>query len=139
MGDVDAKLMARAIELAQGGDPSPNPHVGCVVAEGGTILAEAFHATAGLDHAEVAALRAAGESARDKTLYVTLEPCNHEGKTAPCVDSILAAGIKRVVVGCGDPNPNVPGGGADRLRAAGVEVVMGVLEKEARSLIRPWT
>ena len=70
---------------------------------------------------------------------MTLEPCNHEGKTAPCVDSILAAGIKRVVVGCGDPNPNVPGGGADRLRAAGVDVVVGVLEKEARSLIRPWT
>lgn len=139
MADVDAKLMARALELAQGGDPSPNPHVGCVVADGATILAEAFHQAAGLDHAEVAALRAAGEAARGKTLYVTLEPCNHEGRTAPCVDAILAAGIKRVVVGCSDPNPTVPGGGATRLREAGVEVVIGVLEKEARGLIRPWS
>ena len=138
MGDVDAKLMARAIELAQGGDPSPNPHVGCVVADGATIVAEAFHQAAGMDHAEVAALRAAGESARGKTLYVTLEPCNHEGKTPPCVDAILAAGIQRVVIGCADPNPTVPGGGAQRLRDAGVEVVVGVLEKDARGVIRPW-
>ncbi len=138
MPDVDAKWMARAIELAHGGDPSPNPHVGCVIADGDTVVAEAFHEAAGLDHAEVAALRAAGDNARGKTLYVTLEPCNHEGRTPPCVDSILAAGIKRVVVGCTDPNPNVPGGGIARMREAGVTVVTGVLEPETRALIRPW-
>ncbi|MBK7580971.1 MAG: bifunctional diaminohydroxyphosphoribosylaminopyrimidine deaminase/5-amino-6-(5-phosphoribosylamino)uracil reductase RibD [Myxococcales bacterium] len=139
MPDIDAKLMARAIELAHGGDPSPNPHVGCVIADGATIIAEAFHNAAGLDHAEIAALAAAGESARGKTLYVTLEPCNHEGRTAPCVDAILKAGIARVVVGCADPNPNVPGGGAARLREAGVEVLVGVLEKDCRAVIRPWS
>ena len=139
MPDVDAKLMARAIELAALGDPSPNPHVGCVIADGDTILAEAFHEAVGLDHAEVAALRAAGETAKGKSLYVTLEPCNHEGRTAPCVDAILAAGISRVVVGCRDPNPNVEGGGVERLRAAGVEVVTGVVEAETRAVIRPWT
>lgn len=139
MADVDAKLMARAIEIAQGGDPSPNPHVGSVVADGETILAEGFHAAVGLEHAEIVALREAGESARGKTLYVTLEPCNHEGRTPPCVDAILAAGIGRVVVGCKDPNPGVEGGGIERLEAAGVEVVVGVLEKEAKKLIEPWS
>ncbi|MCA9600337.1 MAG: bifunctional diaminohydroxyphosphoribosylaminopyrimidine deaminase/5-amino-6-(5-phosphoribosylamino)uracil reductase RibD [Myxococcales bacterium] len=131
--------MARAIEIAQGGDPSPNPHVGSVVADGETILAEGFHAAVGLEHAEIVALREAGESARGKTLYVTLEPCNHEGRTPPCVDAILAAGIGRVVVGCKDPNPGVEGGGIERLEAAGVEVVVGVLEKEAKKLIEPWS
>src|SRR5678815_4880050 len=138
MPDTDAKLMARAIELAQNGDPSPNPHVGCVIADGATIVAEAYHEAAGLDHAEIAALRQAGESARAKTLYVTLEPCNHDGKTPPCVDAIIAAGIARVVIGCRDPNPNVKGGGIERLKAADVEVTLGVLEKEARGVIRPW-
>src|SRR5678815_4570168 len=139
MPDTDAKLMARAIELAQNGDPSPNPHVGCVIADGATIVAEAYHEAAGLDHAEIAALRQAGESARAKTLYVTLEPCNHDGRTPPCVDAILAAGIARIVVGCRDPNPNVRGGGIDRLREAGVQVDVGVLEKEAKDQIRPWS
>lgn len=138
MPDVDAKLMARAIELAQNGDPSPNPHVGCVIADGDMIIAEAFHEAAGLDHAEIGALRAAGESAKGKTIYVTLEPCNHEGRTPPCADAIIAAGISRVVIGCRDPNPNVPGGGIERLKEAGLEVVTGVLEKEAGAVIRPW-
>src|SRR5688572_3968304 len=124
--------MARALELAQRGDPAPNPHVGSIVADGDTVLGEGFHETAGLDHAEVVALKAAGDNARGKTLYVTLEPCNHDGRTAPCVDAILAAGIARVVIACRDPNPSVPGGGADRLKEAGVEVKLGVLEKEAR-------
>lgn len=139
MPDIDAKLMARAIELAQSGDPSPNPHVGCVIADGDKIIGEAFHEAVGLDHAEIAALRNAGDQAKGKTLYVTLEPCNHEGRTPPCVDAILGAGIARVVVGCRDPNPTVEGGGIERLKAAGVEVLVGVLEKEARSVIRPWS
>lgn len=139
MPDIDSRLMARAIEVGRGGDPSPNPHVGAVVADGEQVVAEAFHEAAGLDHAEIAVLRAAGDKANNKTLYVTLEPCNHEGRTPPCVDAILAAGIKRVVVGCKDPNPHVPGGGIDRLRASNVEVTVGVLEKEAKQLIKPWT
>jgi diaminohydroxyphosphoribosylaminopyrimidine deaminase / 5-amino-6-(5-phosphoribosylamino)uracil reductase len=139
VADVDTTLMARALELAQRGDPAPNPHVGSIVADGDTVLGEGFHETAGLDHAEVVALKAAGDNARGKTLYVTLEPCNHDGRTAPCVDAILAAGIARVVIACRDPNPSVPGGGADRLKEAGVEVKLGVLEKEARTLIKPWT
>ena len=138
MKDIDQELMARAIKLAQGGDPSPNPHVGSVVASGDKVLGEAFHQAAGLDHAEVAALKAAGEAARGATLYVTLEPCNHEGKTPPCVDTILAAGVKRVVIGCRDPNPNVKGGGIERLEQAGIEVRVGVLEDEAKRLIKPW-
>jgi diaminohydroxyphosphoribosylaminopyrimidine deaminase / 5-amino-6-(5-phosphoribosylamino)uracil reductase len=137
--ELDQSLMARALELAQRGDPSPNPHVGSVVADGETVLGEGFHEAVGLDHAEIVALRAAGEAAKGKTLYVTLEPCNHHGRTPPCVDAILSAAIKRVVIGCRDPNPGVQGGGAERLREAGVEVVMGVMEKEARTLIKPWT
>lgn len=139
MADVDTRLMGRALALAQEGDPSPNPHVGSLVASGETVVSEAFHSAAGQDHAEVAALTAAGERARGATLYVTLEPCNHEGRTPPCVDAILAAGVGRVVVGCRDPNPSVPGGGIERLREAGVEVVVGVLEKEAKAIIRPWS
>lgn len=139
MAELDVQMMARAIQLAKFGDPSPNPHVGCVIAMGDAVLGEGFHETAGYDHAEIAALRAAGENARGATLYVTLEPCNHQGKTAPCVDAILAAGIARVVIGCRDPNPNVRGGGIERLKDAGVEVVTGVLEHEARFLIRPWS
>ncbi len=138
MADVDTELMSRAIELGKQGDPSPNPHVGAVVADGDRVLGEGFHAAAGLEHAEVLALNAAGDAAKGKTLYVTLEPCNHEGRTAPCVDAILAAGIARVVIGCRDPNPRVPGGGVERLTQAGVEVVVGVLEKDARQLIKPW-
>jgi diaminohydroxyphosphoribosylaminopyrimidine deaminase/5-amino-6-(5-phosphoribosylamino)uracil reductase len=138
MPDIDSQLMSRALKLAGSGDPSPNPHVGALIADGEDIVAEAFHEAAGLDHAEIVALRAAGDSAKGKTLYVTLEPCNHEGRTPPCVDAILAAGISRVVIGCRDPNPSVPGGGVERLREAGVEVSVGVLEKEARALIKPW-
>ena len=138
MADVDSRLMGHALELARKGDPSPNPHVGCVVAAGEKILGEGFHEEAGLDHAEIVALRAAGSAAKGKTLYATMEPCNHEGRTPPCVDAILAAGIRRVVIGCRDPNPNVEGNGVERLREAGVEVTVGVLEKEAVAVIRPW-
>ena len=133
------ELMARALELGHGGDPSPNPHVGAVIADGREVIAEGFHNLAGDDHGEIVALRAAGDRARGKTLYVTLEPCNHQGRTGPCVDAILASEIARVVVGFRDPNPHVPGGGIERLREAGVEVVTGVLEEEAMRLVRPWT
>jgi diaminohydroxyphosphoribosylaminopyrimidine deaminase/5-amino-6-(5-phosphoribosylamino)uracil reductase len=113
--------------------------VGALVADGTTILGEGFHESAGLDHAEVIALRAAGANARGKTLYVTIEPCNHRGRTPPCVDAILAAGIRRVVIGTRDPNPHVSGGGIERLRAGGIEVVEGVAEDQAKALIKPWT
>jgi diaminohydroxyphosphoribosylaminopyrimidine deaminase / 5-amino-6-(5-phosphoribosylamino)uracil reductase len=138
MSDDHAPMMARAIELARFGDPSPNPHVGCVVVQGDTIVGEGYHEAAGYDHAEIVAIQAAGDRANGSTLYVTLEPCNHVGKTPPCVDSILGAAITKVVVGCRDPNPNVRGGGLERLRDAGVETVVGVLENEAKTLIRPW-
>ena len=140
MADIDSKMMVRALTLARGGDPSPNPHVGAVIADpNGTIVGEGFHESAGHDHAEVAALRAAGQGARGQTLYVTLEPCNHERRTPPCVDAILAAGIARVVVGTRDPNPRVAGGGIERLRASGIEVVEGVNEDQAKAVIKPWT
>ncbi len=139
MTEVDDKLMARAIEIAQQGDPSPNPPVGSIVADGETIVAEGFHQAAGMDHAEIAALKEAGGSAEGKTLYVNLEPCNHEGRTSPCVDEIINAKLKRVVVGTRDPNPNVEGGGIEKLEAAGIEVVLGVREKDAKRLIEPWT
>ena len=119
MPDLDSRMMARALELARKGDPSPNPHVGCVVADGEKVIGEGFHEAAGMDHAEVAALRQAGDAARGKCMYVTMEPCNHEGRTAPCVDAILTARLSRVVIACRDPNPNVPGQGVERLREAG--------------------
>jgi diaminohydroxyphosphoribosylaminopyrimidine deaminase/5-amino-6-(5-phosphoribosylamino)uracil reductase len=137
--ELDVELMGRALELAQGGDPSPNPHVGAIVAAEREVLGQGFHNLAGDDHAEIVALEAAGAKARGATLYVTLEPCNHVGRTGPCVDAIIRAGVKRVVIGCRDPNPHVPGGGVERLREAGIEVVMGALEDRTRRLIRPWT
>ncbi|MGC4063518.1 MAG: bifunctional diaminohydroxyphosphoribosylaminopyrimidine deaminase/5-amino-6-(5-phosphoribosylamino)uracil reductase RibD [Polyangiaceae bacterium] len=137
--DIDAQMMTRALELARSGDPSPNPHVGCVIAQGSEIVGEGYHEAVGLEHAEIAALRSAGERAKGATLYVTLEPCNHQGRTPPCVDSILQAGLSRVVIGCRDPNPDVAGGGIERLEAASVGVTIGVLEREARALIQPWT
>ena len=147
MTDIDKQMMSRALELAREGDPSPNPHVGCVIAKGETVVAEGFHQSVGNDHAEMAALRVAkanpeelgaSEATRGATLYVTLEPCNHEGRTPPCVDAILKAGIKRVVIGCEDPNPSVEGGGIDRLREAGLDVTVGVARSECEQLIRPW-
>ena len=138
--DVDQEMMRRALALGEKGDPSPNPHVGSVVADAsGKLLGEGFHAAVGLEHGEVAALKSAGAAARGQTLYVTLEPCNHQGKTPPCVDAILSAGIKRVVIGCRDPNPRVAGGGIERLQQAGVEVVVGVLESDAQALIKGWS
>jgi len=131
--------MSRALVLGAGGEPTPNPHAGALIADAdGNIIAEGFHEAAGLDHAEVVALKKAGSAARGKTLYVTLEPCNHVGRTPPCVDAILAAGIARVVIGCRDPDPRVQGGGIERLEAAGIAVTVGVQESAAKALIQPW-
>jgi diaminohydroxyphosphoribosylaminopyrimidine deaminase/5-amino-6-(5-phosphoribosylamino)uracil reductase len=125
--------MRRALELAERGRglTSPNPLVGAVVAHNGEIVGEGFHERAGGPHAEIVALEAAGARARGATLYATLEPCNHAGRTPPCVPAIFAAGITRVVAAAADPNPFVPGGGAAALRDKGVAVVTGVLEAEA--------
>jgi len=126
-------LMRRALELAERGRglTSPNPMVGAVVAHNGEIVGEGFHERAGGPHAEIAALAAAGTAARGATLYVTLEPCNHVGRTPACVPAIFAAGITRVVAAVADPNPFVTGGGVAALRERGVAVVTGVLEAEA--------
>ncbi len=127
----DEPWMRHAMELAlrARGCTRPNPLVGCVIVRDGGVLAEGHHARAGEPHAEAAALAARGSDARGATMYVTLEPCNHHGRTPPCTEAILGAGITRVVVGARDPNP-MAGGGADRLRAAGVDVVSGVLGRE---------
>jgi diaminohydroxyphosphoribosylaminopyrimidine deaminase/5-amino-6-(5-phosphoribosylamino)uracil reductase len=127
-------MMARALKEARKGRPSPNPHVGAVIAHGERIVGVGHHERAGEDHAEIAALIAAGASARGATLYCTLEPCNHFGRTPPCTEAILASKIARVVVGCADPKPHIPGGMA-RLVKAGVEVVTGVREEECLALI----
>jgi diaminohydroxyphosphoribosylaminopyrimidine deaminase / 5-amino-6-(5-phosphoribosylamino)uracil reductase len=130
--------IARAVELAERGRGKtyPNPLVGAVVVRGGEVVGEGWHERHGGPHAEVNALRAAGDRARGATLYVSLEPCTHHGTTPPCVDAILEAGVGRVVVGVRDPNPNVSGGGVERLRNAGVdvEVVVGEPARRARDL-----
>lgn len=133
---ADRRYLARAIELAWRGlgTTDPNPRVGCVLVRGDTVVGEGWHARAGGPHAEVVALAAAGAAARGATAYVSLEPCCHHGRTPPCTDALVAAGIVRVVYGCGDPNPRVAGGGAARLRAAGIAVEGGVLEAEARAV-----
>src|SRR5690242_188935 len=135
------RAMRRALELAAtpGVPHGPNPRVGCVLlAENGVEIAEGFHRGAGTPHAEAAALAAAGDSARGATAVVTLEPCNHTGRTGPCAQALIEAGVTRVVFAQPDPNP-VASGGADTLRAAGVAVELGLLEREARLLNRAWT
>jgi diaminohydroxyphosphoribosylaminopyrimidine deaminase/5-amino-6-(5-phosphoribosylamino)uracil reductase len=138
--DFDVSMMRRALDEARRSIPSPNPPVGAVVVgPSGDVVAQSFHERAGEAHAEIAALAAAGAQTQGGTLYVTLEPCNHTGRTPPCVDAILAAGIARVVIGSLDPNPAVAGGGAQRLVDSGVKVDVGVAGAEARTLIAPWT
>ena len=128
--------MREALRLAAKGSgwTSPNPMVGAVVVRDGSIIGKGYHEKVGGPHAEVNALREAGSDARGATLYVTLEPCNHHGRTPPCTEAVLNAGISRVVVGMDDPNPRVAGGGTGRLRSQGLEVVSHVLEKECRAL-----
>jgi diaminohydroxyphosphoribosylaminopyrimidine deaminase / 5-amino-6-(5-phosphoribosylamino)uracil reductase len=128
--------MAHALRLAEKsvGLASPNPAVGCVLIRGGEVAGEGFHEYERLDHAEIAALRQAGTHARGATAYVTLEPCNHQGRTGPCTAALLAAGIHRVVIATRDPNPLVDGRGIARLLAGGAEVSVGVLEHSARKL-----
>ncbi|GAB3463969.1 bifunctional diaminohydroxyphosphoribosylaminopyrimidine deaminase/5-amino-6-(5-phosphoribosylamino)uracil reductase RibD [Azotobacter salinestris] len=128
--------MARALELARRGlySTHPNPRVGCVIVADGVLVGEGWHVCAGEPHAEVHALREAGERARGATAYVTLEPCSHHGRTPPCAEALVAAGVGRVVAAMQDPNPQVSGRGLARLRQAGIEVEVGVLEAEARAL-----
>jgi diaminohydroxyphosphoribosylaminopyrimidine deaminase / 5-amino-6-(5-phosphoribosylamino)uracil reductase len=133
----DITYMKEAIALGrQGlGRTAPNPPVGALVVKDGHIIGKGFHPKAGMPHAEVYALESAGEKAGGSTLYVTLEPCDHYGKTPPCTQAVIKAGISRVVIGCVDPNPKVSGKGIERLRASGIEVDIGVCEEEAQGLI----
>ncbi len=134
---TDARFMRLALREGRRGvgRTSPNPPVGAVVVRGGAVVGRGYHRQAGLPHAEVDALRAAGPRARGATLYVTLEPCAHHGRTPPCTEAILAAGVRRVVVGARDPNPTVAGDGLGRLRAAGVAVTHGVEAVACEELI----
>ena len=131
----DAAHMRRALELARRARPSPNPRVGAVVVRDGAIVGEGFHERPGLPHAEVMALREAGERARGADIYITLEPCCHEGRTGPCTEALCAAGIRRAVVGMIDPDANVRGGGVATLEERGIEVSLGILEAECRRML----
>ncbi len=132
----DEDFMREALRIAENGRgrTSPNPLVGAVIVKDGRIVAEGWHREAGTPHAEIHALNMAGELARDATLYVTLEPCAHYGRTGPCAKALVEAGLRRVVIGMQDPNPKVSGRGIDILRNAGIEVTGNVLEADARKL-----
>lgn len=134
--EFDRTMMGRCRELASraAGRTAPNPLVGCVVVRDGQIVGEGFHPAAGQPHAEVFALREAGERAKGATVYVNLEPCNHHGRTPPCSEALIAAGVAKVVVGMVDPNPLVAGSGIAKLRQAGIEVALGVEEEACRRL-----
>lgn len=136
MTSQDIEWMTRALRLAARGlyTTTPNPRVGCVIVKNGQLAGEGAHLKAGEPHAEVHALRAAGEQARGATAYVTLEPCSHFGRTPPCADALVNAGVSRVVVAMQDPNPLVAGNGIARLQAQGIAVTVGVCEAQARAL-----
>lgn len=140
---IDRTMMQRCLELARKalGRTAPNPLVGCVIVQAGQVVGEGFHPKAGEPHAEVFALRQAGVNtfgelnrAQGATVYVNLEPCSHYGRTPPCAEALIAAGVRRVVVGMVDPNPQVAGSGITQLRAAGIEVVVGVEEADCQTL-----
>jgi diaminohydroxyphosphoribosylaminopyrimidine deaminase/5-amino-6-(5-phosphoribosylamino)uracil reductase len=136
---LDHQYMAIALKLAEKGifSTTPNPNVGCViVSEDGRIVGRGWHHKAGTPHAEIHALTMAADEAKNATAYVTLEPCSHKGRTGPCVDALITAGVKRVIAAMVDPNPNVSGSGLARLDAAGIEVAHGLLETQARKLNR---
>ena len=132
--------MGRAVAVGELGrwTAPPNPWVGCVIAKGGDVVAEGFHRAAGEAHAEVNALKAAGDRAHGATAYVTLEPCSHHGRTPPCVDALLEAGVQRVVVAVLDPDARVSGAGVERLRAAGVRVDVGACREAAERSLAPY-
>ena len=132
----DHRYMSQALQLAMRGQYSthPNPRVGCVVVKGGEVVGKGFHERAGEGHAEVYALAQAGVSARGATVYVTLEPCSHQGRTPPCADALIKAGVSRVVAAMRDPNPKVSGQGLRRIAEAGIDVASGLLEEQARQL-----
>ncbi|HEY9622791.1 MAG TPA: bifunctional diaminohydroxyphosphoribosylaminopyrimidine deaminase/5-amino-6-(5-phosphoribosylamino)uracil reductase RibD [Crinalium sp.] len=138
--ELDRVMMQRCLQLARtaSGQTAPNPLVGSVVVQDGAIVGEGFHPRAGEPHAEVFALRSAGERANGATLYVNLEPCNHHGRTPPCSEAVIRAGIARVVVGMVDPNPQVAGSGIARLRDAGIDVTVGVEEADCQALNEPF-
>jgi len=138
--DDHSQYMLRALELARRGEGfvEPNPMVGCVIVRDGKIVGEGWHQQFGGSHAEVHALQEAGEQAKGATMYVTLEPCCHHGKTPPCTDSIISSGIERVVAAVRDPFPKVAGGGLRRLAAAGIDVELGVHESEVLQLNAPY-
>src|SRR5258706_16458151 len=135
-GAADNEFMARALELAERGlyPPRPNPRVGCVLVRDGAVVGEGWHERAGGPHAEVVALQAAGARARGATAYVTLEPCHHHGRTPPCDEALIAAGVARVVAAMRDPDPRTAGQGMERLKTAGIAGSTGMLENEAREI-----
>ncbi len=132
----DHRYMGLALRLADQGlyTTDPNPRVGCVIVVGGAIVGQGWHKTAGEAHAEVHALQQAGEKAKGATVYVTLEPCSHYGRTPPCVDALIAASVARVIVAMQDPNPKVAGQGMERLKIAGIEVAVGLMQQQAEYL-----
>lgn len=126
------RWMRQAIRLSKRGFPAPNPRVGCVIVREGAVVGKGYHPYAGAPHAEAMALTQAGESARGADVFVTLEPCNHVGRTPPCADALIRAGVRSVAIALRDPNPRVEGGGAERLKEAGIEVSVGLCEDEAK-------
>ena len=140
MADIDSNYMRMALwEARKGmGRTSPNPCVGAIVVKNGRIVGKGYHKKAGTPHAEIHALQDAGRKAKGATLYVTLEPCNHTGRTPPCTEAVLRAGIAHVVIGMRDPNPQVAGGGAEYLTSKGLSVVTGVLEEQCREINLPF-